>query len=223
MIRMKQSRLRDVVSRTRQAEKILAVLTEYFGKKTLKKLHVLDVGCGWGIIDAYVALHAGNLVGIDSDEEAIASARRNFRNKNLTFLAGDGLRLPFGDGSFDLVICHQVYEHVSDSQKLFDEIYRVLAPGGVCYCAAINKWFPWEPHIGLPFLSYFPKLLARWGIRPKSYWQLQKEASKFTIIDYTQKILNNPKKYHYNVSKAFRLFSPFWRYVSPTFIFILKK
>ena len=55
MIGMKQSRLYDPNSRTRQAKKILAVLTDYFGSKKLKGLSVLDVGCGSGLIDVYLA------------------------------------------------------------------------------------------------------------------------------------------------------------------------
>lgn len=223
MIGMKQSRVFDRVSRTNQARKIRAVLVDYLGERMIKKSRVLDVGCSSGIIDAYMAPFVGKLTGIDVDTEAIGFAKKNFQKNNLTFTLGDGLKLPLADASFDLVICHQVYEHVVDSKKLFEEIYRVLIPGGVCYLAAMNKWFPWEPHVHLPFFSYVPKLLARWGIRPKSYWQLQREAGRFTIIDYTQKILNNPEKYHYNVLPFYRIFSPFWRYMSPTFIWMLQK
>ena len=40
------------------------------------------------------------------------------------------MKLSFKENSFDIVICTHVYEHVPNSKKLFDEIYRVLKPGG---------------------------------------------------------------------------------------------
>lgn len=45
----------------------------------------------------------------------------------------DGHDLPFRDGTFDGVICQAVLEHVLDPQRVADEIWRVLRPGGVVY------------------------------------------------------------------------------------------
>ncbi len=39
------------------------------------------------------------------------------------------------DGSFDLVICHRVFEHVLDDAKAFAELFRVLRPGGLLHCS----------------------------------------------------------------------------------------
>lgn len=224
----------NIRSRAHQAEKIIAVLIDYMGASRLKKSTVLDVGCSTGIMDHSIAPYVGSLVGMDIDQTAVHFAQKNFGASGLQFRVGDGMKMPFQGGTFHLVICSQVYEHVSDSQRLFNEIYRVLAPGGFCYAALMNKWFPWEPHYNLPLVSILPKRVAHrylamtgrgkvYSETPKNYRQLHHEARRFTVIDYTQKILNNPQKYHYNVPIVYRLFSPFWRYLSPTFIWMLQK
>jgi ubiquinone/menaquinone biosynthesis C-methylase UbiE len=125
---------------------------------------------------------------------------------------------------FDLVICCQTYEHVPDAQRLFDEIYRVLKPHGVCYLTAVNKWRVWEPHHNLPFLSWFPRDLVPWyKEQPKSYKELRNLASKFQLVDYTGKIISNPKKYHYDFPKILPPIIFIVNFLSPSFIWILQK
>lgn len=48
-------------------------------------------------------------------------------------LLGDCLRLPFRDGCADLILSQAVIEHVTDPQRAFDEMRRVLKPGGALY------------------------------------------------------------------------------------------
>ena len=48
-------------------------------------------------------------------------------------IVADGHQLPFGDYSFDCIICQAVLEHTRDSQKVVKEIYRVLKRDGIVY------------------------------------------------------------------------------------------
>lgn len=50
-----------------------------------------------------------------------------------THIVAEGSKLPFKDESIDLVICESVIEHVTEPEKVFQEIKRVLAPGGYAY------------------------------------------------------------------------------------------
>lgn len=220
---MNQSRMYDRLSRKNQAKKILGVLEDFLGTKRMSQANLLDVGCFNGMITTRLAQRVKRVHGIDIDAQAIAYAKKNNKKKNLHFMVMDGLTMAVADESFDIVVCHQVYEHVEDSQQLFAQIYRLLRPGGVCYLAAMNKWYPIEPHLHLPFLTYVPHLLDVWNIRPKSYWQLRRETEKFSLFDYTQKILNNSKKYNYTLPFSFGIFAKIVAYVSPTFIWVLKK
>lgn len=232
----------DVVSRKKRAARIITALRNYLGKsQNLKRLTVLDVGASTGIIDSFLAKFFHQVTAIDIDQNAITYAENKFKRKNLVFKVGDAMNLKFSHNSFDVVICTQVYEHVPDSKKLFEEIYRVLKSNGICYLAAINRLWPWEPHYNLPFLSWLPRKIANTYanlFRDKnyyesslSYWGLKKLLPNYKIYDLTQKILSNPQKYGYVetfpksrfVLQITAIFSGVLKYFAPTFILILKK
>lgn len=54
-------------------------------------------------------------------------------------MEGNILNLPFEDGSFDVVFYHHVIEHVSDPAASLDELWRILAPGGLIYVGTPNR------------------------------------------------------------------------------------
>ena len=56
-------------------------------------------------------------------------------------MQGDGIALPFADGSFDKVIASEVLEHVVDDDAAFAELLRVLKPGGVL-AVTVPAWLP---------------------------------------------------------------------------------
>jgi 2-polyprenyl-3-methyl-5-hydroxy-6-metoxy-1,4-benzoquinol methylase len=99
---------------------------------------VLDVGCGEGRHTHAAAMTEGvEAVGLDLDRERVAAAREGFDSEvaevapsRPTFCTGDAVRLPFADGSFDVVVCSEVLEHLPDYREAIDELDRVLAPGG---------------------------------------------------------------------------------------------
>ena len=230
----------DKYSRERRAIRMIKTLEKHFGKNKLKTLELLDIGASTGIIANILADKFSNVVGIDIDKKGIIFARKNNKKKNLKFAIGDAMNLNFKKNSFDVIICAHIYEHVPNPDKLFSEIYRVLRPSGICYFAATNKLWPWEPHYDLPFLSWLPKPIANFYVRlfgkaekyhetPKTYWGLKRLTSKFRKMEYTQKILINPKKFGYGdaMGKPFATFakilSPLAKYFSPTFFWLLIK
>lgn len=95
--------------------------------------NVLDLGCGCGAIAEHMAALTGaNLHGINLDASQIEKA---WRNPNLTrsnFAVGDFNKpLEFPDESFEAVYAIQPMTYVSDHDFTFNEIYRILKPGGV--------------------------------------------------------------------------------------------
>jgi len=97
---------------------------------------VLDVGSGAGtdsLVAAQMVGPAGRVVGIDMTPEMLAKARAGAAEMgaaHVTFLEGEAERLPFPDGSFDVVISNGVIDLIPDKDAVFSEIHRVLAPGG---------------------------------------------------------------------------------------------
>lgn len=195
----------DKCVREKKAITMISVLKDHLGSK-IKNAKLLNVGGSTGIIDNYLSKHTKEVISIDIDEPAIHHAQRTYQTDNLTFQVADALNLPFHNNSFDIVICSQVYEHVPDAEKMFEEIFRVLLPNGVCYFAAGNRIMWNEPHYNLPLLSILPNPLANFYMRITgkgqyyyekhlTYWGLKKLVNKFKIIDYTKDLVCEPEKY----------------------------
>jgi SAM-dependent methyltransferase len=70
---------------------------------------------------------------VDSDAALVAQARRT--HPEIDVRVGDVRKLPFPDGAFDLVLCHQLLHHLSAPAEALAELHRVLAPGGVLLLA----------------------------------------------------------------------------------------
>ena len=90
---------------------------------------ILDAGCGTGAVLAALGNQRTH-IGVDLSADAIAFCRqRGIRN----LAQGDITNLPFGDSSFDVVICSSVLYHrwVGDVSLALRELRRVLRPGGL--------------------------------------------------------------------------------------------
>jgi arsenite methyltransferase len=97
---------------------------------------VLDLGSGAGtdsLVAAQMVGAAGHVTGIDMTAAMLAKARAaaaEMGAENVEFVEGEAERLPFADGSFDVVISNGVIDLIPDKDAVFGELYRVLTPGG---------------------------------------------------------------------------------------------
>jgi glycosyltransferase involved in cell wall biosynthesis/SAM-dependent methyltransferase len=66
-------------------------------------------------------------------------------------IIGDGLTLPFADGTFDISHSSNVLEHVVDPRKFFEEMLRVIRPGGLMFLAFTNWFSPFGGHETSPW------------------------------------------------------------------------
>jgi SAM-dependent methyltransferase len=91
-----------------------------------KPPRILDVGCGTGANLEMLAQY-GEAEGVDVSTEALACCRaRGLQNVR----QGEAEKLPYADGSFDLVTALDVVEHLDDDVAGLREMRRVLRPGG---------------------------------------------------------------------------------------------
>jgi SAM-dependent methyltransferase len=92
---------------------------------------VLDVGCGVGYGAQLLARSgAREVTAFDLSAEAIGHAREFYADPVVTFHVRDATDFAF-DGTFDLVTCFELIEHVPDQEAVFRCIKAALAPGGV--------------------------------------------------------------------------------------------
>ena len=102
---------------------------------------VLEVGCGAGTDLVRFARGGARVTGVDLSASAIELARQNFAQQGLTadLHEADGERLPFADGTFDLVYAHGVVQYTSNPVALIHECHRVLRPGGEAVFQVYNR------------------------------------------------------------------------------------
>ena len=91
---------------------------------------VLEVGSGAHGLIFFFGTKGG--VGIDPLAAHYAALFPAWQDRART-IAGHGEKLPFADGSFDLVLCDNVVDHAENPRRIVEEIARVLTPGGLLY------------------------------------------------------------------------------------------
>jgi SAM-dependent methyltransferase len=97
---------------------------------------VLDLGSGAGF-DCFLAARAvgssGKVIGVDMTHEMLSKARENAQKNGVTnveFRLGEIEALPVADNSIDVIISNCVINLSPEKQRVFDEAFRVLQPGG---------------------------------------------------------------------------------------------
>jgi SAM-dependent methyltransferase len=93
---------------------------------TDRRPRILDVGCGTGA-NLLMLSEYGEAEGVDISEDALAFCRERGLDK---VRLGAGEKLPYEDGTFDLVTALDVVEHMDDDLAGLREMRRVLRPGG---------------------------------------------------------------------------------------------
>lgn len=143
---------------------------------------VLDYGAGLGSILFGLQPFAGHVVGIDQSVHRARLIRTRAvaeGKSNVTAVCGGNTpRLPFADGTFDLVVMNGVLEWIPRAQRgnptsihrrVLREVARVLRPGGALYLAIENRygyrylWGRRDSHNAgkkLPYVTVLPRLLA---------------------------------------------------------------
>jgi 2-polyprenyl-3-methyl-5-hydroxy-6-metoxy-1,4-benzoquinol methylase len=108
-------------------------------RKTLAKYKscgaLLDLGCSSGSFLESVKGSAWKLYGV---EMSFAVARRAEERSGAQVFVGDILDAPFRAGSFDVVTCFDVLEHVYEPRKVMEKVEEWLKPGGIFYVLVPN-------------------------------------------------------------------------------------
>ena len=138
----------DDHARTSSAEDLLSGVLD---ARAPGALDILDLGCGDGRgLDLVRGFRPeARYTGVDIETSPEVNARSR---SDGTFVTYDGVNLPFGDGSFDIVYSRQVFEHVRHPDLVTQEVRRVLRPGGI-FAASLSNL---EPYHSFSIFNYTP-------------------------------------------------------------------
>jgi ubiquinone/menaquinone biosynthesis C-methylase UbiE len=133
-------RRRDRVSRVAFAE-IYDMIHDWV-RETVPSGKILDVGCGTGLCAIQIARNDRyEVAGIDNSAEMIKMCEKNAKKEGVTadFRVATASQLPFEDGEFDMIISNGSLHHWEKPVEVFNEMYRVLKPGGSVFVNDLCK------------------------------------------------------------------------------------
>ena len=115
-------------------------ISTFNGIPTIKKLEILDLGCGGGLVCESLAKLGCNVTGIDFVENNIKAAKLHASQNNLKINYYtqdiDGLSLK---KKYDLIILFEVLEHIDNWDKTLLKIKKFLKKGGLIILSTINR------------------------------------------------------------------------------------
>jgi SAM-dependent methyltransferase len=126
---------------------------------------MLENGCGLGLYLQHLTPHVGSIIGLEFDLDRAREAHTH----SPYIINGASEELPFLTSSFNVILSHEVLEHVRDDRRSVEEMVRVLTPGGIIVLFVPNLGYPFETHGiywrgryhfgNIPLVHYLP---SRW-------------------------------------------------------------
>ena len=138
---------------------------------------VLDIASGEGYGSNLLADAALKVTGVDISAESVAHATEKYKKPNLEYKTGSVLEIPLADGSVDVVVSFETLEHVTEHDKMLQEVVRVLRPDGLLIISTPEKSIysrrdPDNPyHVKELTFNEFETLIAKHFSFQKTYLQ----------------------------------------------------
>jgi ubiquinone/menaquinone biosynthesis C-methylase UbiE len=173
-----------------QEQPVAALMAQAGGLNATSR--VLEIGIGTGRIALPLALHVGDMVGVDLSRPMLNRLRAKQTTEPVEVTVGDATQLPFPAGSFDAVVAVHIFHLIGNWQGALSEVARVLRPDGVLVSGWNNNtsdqsadvlWNAWNaivqeesrPHVGVAW-DQFETFL------PDAGWQRAGDTLTHTFI-----------------------------------------
>ena len=108
--------------------------------KSLKKINILDIGCGGGLLSEPMCKLGANVVGIDASSKNIEVAKFHAKKNNLkiNYICSSPEKLRMGK-KFDVILNMEIIEHVDDIDFFIKKSSQLLKKNGLMFVATLNK------------------------------------------------------------------------------------
>lgn len=140
-------------------------------------MNVLEIGCGEGGNLLPLSQMGCRVTGVDMAEARIQEAIHFFAENQATgdFIASDIFLLKHLEASFDLILCHDVYEHLNNKPIFLSNLQKYLKPDGIVFMSFPAWQMPFGGHQQIcksALLSHFPfiHLLPVWAYKKVLQW-----------------------------------------------------
>ena len=110
-------------------------------QKPLKKLKILDIGCGGGLLSEPLSKLGAIITGIDPSKENIEVAKLHSKemNLNIEYIHAAHENLGLKNNTYDVLVCMEVVEHLKDINLFIKSCSKLVKKNGVMFIATINK------------------------------------------------------------------------------------
>lgn len=148
--------------------------------KPLAGRHALDVGCGAGLLCEPLARLGAQVTGVDAARENVEAAKAHAEGAGLSVDYRAGELAELGLGTFDLVTCMEVIEHVADKPAFLLQLAGHLAPDGLMVLSTPNRTVQSKLLMveGAELIGAIPRGTHRWSdfVTPEDLRELVAEA-----------------------------------------------
>ncbi len=112
--------------------------------KPKKDMKVLDLGCGTGNMSFKLLEKGCQVTGIDISKKMLEQARAKNTENKISFLEMNGTNMDFEDNHFDAAVSMTAFEFIRNPREVYEELKRVVKPGGTIVLGTIQKGGSWE-------------------------------------------------------------------------------
>ena len=175
-------------------------------EKPLKKINLLDIGCGGGLLSEPMSRLGANVVGIDASKKNIEVAKFHAKKNKLKIdykvSSPEKLKTKI---KFDVILNMEIVEHVEDINFFIKESAKLLKKNGIMFVATLNKTLKSYAFaiIGAEYiLKWLPIGTHDWGkfVKPNDLIKISEknnlsfkklDGMKFNVLDESWKISND--------------------------------
>ena len=110
-------------------------------EKPLKKLKILDIGCGGGLLCEPLHRLGATITGIDASNDNIEVAKLHSKqmNLNIKYIHTAPENLDLKNNIYDAVLCLEIVEHLKDVNLFIENCSKLIKKNGIMFVATINK------------------------------------------------------------------------------------